>query len=145
MYVYLNSELFKVLKEFRARNEKADFVFVNKETGLPYKDVKRAFKSACKRANISDLRLHDLRHTFASRLIENGVDLITVKELLGHSTVKMIERYTHPNHKQKRRAVEFLAKKSTKKPEKPDELAHIRHIDEDGPSELDVTDSILIN
>ena len=51
-----------------------------------------------------------MRHTFASRLVALGVDLITVKELLGHHSVRITERYTHSKAEQKRRAVEKLAK-----------------------------------
>ena len=46
---------------------------------------------------------HDLRHTFASRLVRSGVDLITIKDLLGHYSVKTTERYTHSNQKQKKK------------------------------------------
>jgi len=70
------------------------------------------------------LRFHDLRHTFATRLVEKGVDLITVKNLLGHSTVKVTERYTHPNQNLKKEAVEALVQKDKKAPKKSDDLAH---------------------
>ena len=59
------------------------------------------------------LRFHDLRHTFASRLIESGFDLITVKDLLGHHSVVTTERYTHSNAEQKRKAVQALAQRAT--------------------------------
>ncbi len=81
------------------------------------------------------------RHTFASRLVESGVDLITVKELLGHSTVKITERYTHPNQSIKKEAVELLAKKS----EKSDDLAHICPTERKEKSEKDTTGSISIS
>ena len=52
---------------------------------------------------------HTLRHTFASRLLERGVDIMTVKELLGHSTVIVTMRYTHSNLDSKVAAVGKLA------------------------------------
>jgi integrase len=91
-------------------------VFSNPSTGKPYSDVKGSFKKACQKADITGLRFHDLRHTFASRLVESGADLITVKELLGHSTVKMTERYTHSNQTQKKNAVELLVNRAKKAP-----------------------------
>ena len=52
---------------------------------------------ACEKAEISGVTWHTLRHTFASRLLERGMDIITVKELLGHSSVTVTMRYTHSN------------------------------------------------
>lgn len=99
-------------------------MFTNPETGKPYVDIKKAFRGACRRAGIKDLRFHDLRHTFASRLIEKGVDIIKVKELLGHSTVKVTERYTHSNREERKKAVELLCKKSPKIAGKLENLLH---------------------
>ena len=60
-----------------------------------------AFKEVCKAAGIADFRFHDLRHTFASHLVMSGVDLVTVKDLLGHAGINMTVRYSHlvPEHK----------------------------------------------
>lgn len=60
------------------------------------------------RAKVTDFRFHDLRHTFASRLVNQGVDLYTVKELLGHKTLRMTERYSHVAADHCREAVALL-------------------------------------
>ncbi|MGB7631941.1 MAG: tyrosine-type recombinase/integrase, partial [Candidatus Deferrimicrobium sp.] len=69
--------------------------------GRRYKDIKTGFHAALRRSKIGDFRFHDLRHTFASLLVMGGVDLATVKELLGHQDFKMTLRYAHlaPAHK----------------------------------------------
>ena len=84
------------------------YVFCDPLTGKRYRDVKRSFASACRRAGIEDFRLHDARHTFISQLVMAGADLMTVKELLGHKTLAMTLRYSHlaPSHKM--RAVDLL-------------------------------------
>ena len=70
-----------------------------------------AFKKACSTAGITDFRFHDLRHTFASHLVMAGVDLVTVKELLGHKTINMTNRYTHLAQEHKAQAVAKLGER----------------------------------
>jgi site-specific recombinase XerD len=72
-----------------------DLTFYDAWTGKRFMDVKKPFGTALKKAGISDFRFHDLRHTFASQLIMAGVDITTVKELLGHKTLTMTLRYAH--------------------------------------------------
>ena len=50
---------------------------------------------ACKRADIEDLRLHDLRHEATSRLFEKGLNPMQVAAITGHKTLQMLKRYTH--------------------------------------------------
>ncbi len=72
----------------------------NAEVGDRVKSVRKAFSTACKRAGIGDFNIHDLRHTFASWLVMNGVALFEVSKLLRHSSIQMTERYAHlaPDH-----------------------------------------------
>ena len=83
---------------------------VTGRNGVPFKDSKDSFPSALSKAGIKDFKFHDLRHTFASHLVMEGVDLNTVKELLGHKTLAMTFRYAHlaPGHKA--RAVSVMEK-----------------------------------
>jgi site-specific recombinase XerD len=74
----------------------------------PLNDVKKAWTALVKRAGISAFRFHDLRHTFASKLIMAGVDLNTVRELLGHSDIAMTVGYAHLAAEHKAAAVENL-------------------------------------
>jgi integrase len=66
-----------------------------KEDGSRYADMKKGFSAACRRAEITGLRWHDLRHTFASWFVQAGGDLYHLSRLLGHSTVQMTTRYSH--------------------------------------------------
>ncbi|MDA8169509.1 MAG: site-specific integrase [Nitrospiraceae bacterium] len=93
-----------------ARRLDIPHVFYDPQTGKAYQEVKRSFHTALRRAKIHDFHFHDLRHTFASHLVMAGVDLTTVKELLGHKTLTMTLRYAHlaPAHKVK--AVDILDK-----------------------------------
>jgi len=78
---------------------------------FPYKfsTVRIYFERARDQAGLN-LRFHDLRHTFATRLIEAGVDIITVQQLLGHYSVTVTQRYTHSSSETKRNAVEVLSR-----------------------------------
>ena len=83
------------------------WVFAHKD-GNRIVDVKRSFKTACRGADIEDFRIHDLRHTCAAWLVSAGVALTEVRDLLGHTTVKMTERYAHLAPENVRAAVTLL-------------------------------------
>jgi integrase len=88
------------------------------------KTVERAISSLGLNDGIEDRRnratFHSLRHTFASRLVENGTDLYTVKELLGHSTLAMTERYSHVSNVSLQSAVKRMEQVTKEKSEKAD-------------------------
>lgn len=108
----------QILEALGGLRQERDFVFANAGTGNHVQDVKTAFKGACRRANIKGLRFHDLRHTAATRMIEAGVDLVTVSKILGHATIQMTMRYAHPTPENMRRAVEKLGEFFQKSREK---------------------------
>jgi excisionase family DNA binding protein len=109
-FIPINDVLFHELNRLRKMDGQSPFLFFNSETGKPYLDMKKGFKAACRRAKIKGLRFHDLRHTFATRLVAKGVDIETIKELLGHYSITVTQRYTHSNDDRKKKAVELLSK-----------------------------------
>ncbi len=76
--------------------------------GRPLRSLREAFLGATKRAGLEGLRFHDLRHTFATRLVTGGVDIVTVQRLLGHQSLAMTQRYAHPTSADIRHAIETL-------------------------------------
>ena len=102
----INSTLEELFQNLQ-RSTGSSYVFVNKD-GKPYRDINRSFNAALQRAGICDFRFHDCRHTTASHLVMAGIDLTTVKELLGHKDITTTLRYSHlaPGHK--RKAVQVL-------------------------------------
>lgn len=107
-HIPLNSEAFEVLEKWRNQNADGNrYVFANRQ-GEPFDNVKKGWAKVLKSATIEDFRWHDLRHHFASRLVMAGVNLNTVRELLGHSSYAMTLRYAHLSAEHKAVAVELL-------------------------------------
>ncbi len=102
----INDTLYKEISSMN-RELGNQYVFSN-GNGKPYTDIKRSFKTALRLADIEDFRFHDLRHTFASRLMMVGENLKTVQELLGHKDIKMTMRYSHLSAAYKQDAVRKL-------------------------------------
>jgi site-specific recombinase XerD len=95
--VPLNAEALAVLTTWYVRQGRPGddkFVFGDSE-GERMSRIDTAWRSLIAIAGLKDFRLHDCRHHFASKLVQAGVDLYTVKELLGHSEIAMTERYSH--------------------------------------------------
>jgi site-specific recombinase XerD len=111
----------------RGLERKGDLIFPNKNgkqiDGVP---LYFAFHEALKKSGINDFRFHDLRHTFASNLVMEGIDIVTVKELLGHKDLKMTLRYSHlaPSHKAK--AVNILDRVMSQNPPQEGKVVQLR-------------------
>jgi integrase len=91
----------------------SDYVFLPKNPKMTYKQrpnqyFRESFEAAVKRAGIENFHMHDLRHTAASYMIMNGVDLRTVADILGHKTISMTMRYTHLLDDHKLKAIDRI-------------------------------------
>ncbi|STY30345.1 site-specific recombinase XerD [Legionella wadsworthii] len=94
-YIPLNDEAYNLLNQLYDKSAlKKGLVFPSKNN-QPFNHMKRSWASILSKAEITQFRWHDLRHHFASKLVMAGVDLNTVRELLGHSDIKMTLRYAH--------------------------------------------------
>jgi integrase len=111
--VPINSTLAAELLRLRANG--TPYVFTQR-AGERLKSIASAFATACRHSGVGHVRFHDLRHTFATNLVMNGVDLVTVKEILGHSDISMTVRYSHPSDERKMAAVEVIAGRGTERP-----------------------------
>jgi integrase len=115
-YAFMTTEV-KEMLERRYQGQLNGLVFVDRK-GNKIKEVSNAFDRAVKaiglNEGIDDRRqkvvFHTLRHTFASWLVENGTDLYTVRELMGHKSLVMTERYSHLGQNTLRQAVQKLNK-----------------------------------
>ncbi len=109
-----------------------DFVFPSKSgTALESGHLRRAFRLALSKAQIDDFHFHDLRHTFATRLVQAGVDLYKVQRLLGHKSPIMTQRYAHHYPESLRDGVEILdrlAGVSTKLAQSAGSPAGLQHV-----------------
>lgn len=105
--VYLSDQAIELLQSVK-QNPNIPFVFFNKKTNKPFISIFTAWNTIRKRAELKDLRLHDLRHSFASFLINGGHTLYEVQKLLGHRDPKTTMRYSHLSDQSLSKAVNSL-------------------------------------
>jgi hypothetical protein len=91
----MNDTVFKELMTLKGDAGPKDFVFSNARTGVNIDSIKTGWRNACEKAGLVNLRFHDTRHTFATRLRANGVHEWDIRDLLGHASVRMTSVYTH--------------------------------------------------
>lgn len=104
MYKYLNQTSFDVLNNMR---NQGDYVFTNPRTGKGYTTFTKTFARCKKRAGVN-CTMYDLRHTYASWLIQKGVGIYTIKDLLGHGDIDSTMRYAHLDYAQYVDAVSLI-------------------------------------
>ena len=104
--INLNTDALAVFKVWN-KQSRGQLVFPN-SNGQPLTYLKTAWSRVLRDASIEGFRWHDLRHTFASNLVMKGVNLNTVRELLGHSDISMTLRYAHLSSEHKAEAVQKL-------------------------------------
>jgi len=100
----LTDTLYTMLMNRRLECPKTEYVFTG-SNGKPFGKVDKSFWSVLRKAGIENFRFHDMRHTYASQLVMGGVDILTVKELLGHKDLKTTLIYAHLAPKHKREAM----------------------------------------
>ncbi len=105
-----NTTVLDLLKgKYAARPGKIDIVFHSESyTPLDGSNIRRALTIALDNAKIQDLHFHDLRHTFATRVVQAGIDLYKVQRLLGHKSPIMTQRYAHHYPESLREGVDAL-------------------------------------
>jgi integrase len=125
----MNETVFDVLSKLSSKRY-GDFVFPSdRKMGRHLRDFKKAYTKAIFLAKIPPIRFHDLRHTFATRLLRAGVDLITVQKLLGHAKITTTARYTHALADAKIEAVNRLERRNLERlpaPNRSPSLASIQ-------------------
>ena len=105
-HVPMDTILFELFRAY-PRRPGTDLVFSSR-CGGRIVDVRTGFQNACKRAELTDLHFHDLRHTFASQFVMAGGDLYILKEILGHKSITMTQRYAHLSPTYKIKAIDRM-------------------------------------
>jgi len=92
--LYMTERLYQVFKRRLSSDNDSKYVFTNKSGGARNHSTK-GIRNAMERAGLEGFRIHDLRHSLASKLVQNGMSLQEVSEILGHSNISMTMRYAH--------------------------------------------------
>ncbi|MCG8007984.1 MAG: site-specific integrase [Candidatus Thiodiazotropha lotti] len=100
-HINLNDTALSALQAWQKQCDRSYKLVFPGRKGNPLDNIRKSWEGLLERANIQNFRWHDMRHHFASKLVMAGVDLNTVRELLGHADLKMTLRYAHlaPEHK----------------------------------------------
>lgn len=111
-YVPLSTGVVQLLQKLKrwpsVNGAGRDFIFPNPQTGLPFVSIYYSWNTARKLAGMPDMRVHDLRHSFASFLVNAGRSLYEVQELLGHADIRTTSRYAHLKRERLMEAVEVI-------------------------------------
>lgn len=105
-HIALNTDAMAILN---ALPKISTYIFANPEAGKPYNDIRKTFDKVMQCAGISNMRIHDLRHNFASLAVNSGESLFVVQKLLGHASPQTTQRYAHLQHSTLQNASEKIA------------------------------------
>jgi integrase len=106
--LYLSGEVLGLLRNLQDSAE-GPWVFPNPKTGRPYYSCRDAWVSAREKAGLPLLRKHDLRHTYASMMLNSGADITDVQHALGHTQLKTTAVYLHLTEGRKRTRADAAA------------------------------------
>lgn len=114
-HIPLSLQVIEILKQMNTKaNPESHFLFPGKIPGQHIKEIKKAWYTIRKRADLPKLRIHDLRHTYASHLVSSGLSLSIVGKLLGHTQAATTQRYAHLADASLRQATELFGNKVEK-------------------------------
>lgn len=101
----ITNEIAKILEKMNVDNE--NYVLTGKKKYTEPRTFRRSYQTFMKNIEVEPLKFHSLRHTFASMNIENGADIKTISEILGHSDIETtLKVYTHTSEKAKKKAID---------------------------------------
>ena len=106
----LCKDVLTLLEKRKALRFTSKYIFANPKTHKPYGCIFHAWDIARKQAGFPNLRIHDLRHSFASALVNQGVSLYEVQYLLGHNSIRSTQRYSHLDNQRLLKSVEHVSK-----------------------------------
>jgi len=116
--VPVSAKAYELIKQHsKIRKINSEYVFARPDGKKPM-DLRHQWEEAIKKANLTDFRFHDLRHTAASYLAMNGATLVEISEILGHKTMQMVKRYSHLTQKHTAEVLERMNEKQFKNIEK---------------------------
>ena len=95
-------------RDYNQVSRESPYLFPNPSTGEPFQQIFYSWDKARKAAHIDAVRMHDLRHSFASAMVNSGMTLYDVKEILGHTNIRTTERYAHLSNARLRQAAESV-------------------------------------
>ncbi len=95
-------------QDYNQLTRESDYLFPNPSTGEPFQQIFYSWDKARKASHIDSVRMHDLRHSFASAMVNSGMTLYDVKQILGHSNIRTTERYAHLSNSRLRQAADSV-------------------------------------
>jgi len=107
--IILSQAAISLLDKRKDLDKDSPYVFASSKTGLPFKNFFYEWCTIRNNAGIPDVRIHDLRHNFASVLVNSGRSLYEVQKLLGHANIKTTQRYAHLEKRTLKDAVNLIS------------------------------------